>query len=286
MDQPPATAGMIDTVIPSPTLVSRPSRYRTSSSSTKMLTNLRSAPSSSSRRSPRPGMRRLERGDHVAERAGLDRDLLLAAREGAHRGGDSNGHSHGRHATGRNSLPDRSGFAASRRRPLASRERARSARSSRLPTSSRARRRLREVARGHRPRLLGARHRLRRGADGRRRRRDPRRARRTEPHLGRHRPARRSVEAQWRLAEGHRRDRDGPGQRAGARRRRRARTSALDATTTGTGELIDHALDAGARRIIVGPRRVGDHRRRLRRRAGDHRDRLGSSRSNCSSRAT
>lgn len=27
---------------------------------------------------------------------------------------------------------------------------------------------------------------------------------------------------------------------------------ALDATTTGTGELIDHALDAGARRIIVG----------------------------------
>jgi len=28
--------------------------------------------------------------------------------------------------------------------------------------------------------------------------------------------------------------------------------SALDATTTGTGELIDHALDAGAKRIIVG----------------------------------
>ncbi len=27
---------------------------------------------------------------------------------------------------------------------------------------------------------------------------------------------------------------------------------ALDATTTGTGELIDHALDAGAKRIIVG----------------------------------
>ena len=26
----------------------------------------------------------------------------------------------------------------------------------------------------------------------------------------------------------------------------------LNATTTGTGELIDHALDAGARRIIVG----------------------------------
>jgi glycerate kinase len=30
------------------------------------------------------------------------------------------------------------------------------------------------------------------------------------------------------------------------------RNQALDATTTGTGELIDHALDAGARRIIVG----------------------------------
>jgi glycerate 2-kinase len=28
--------------------------------------------------------------------------------------------------------------------------------------------------------------------------------------------------------------------------------SALDATTSGTGELVDHALDAGARRIIVG----------------------------------
>ena len=31
-----------------------------------------------------------------------------------------------------------------------------------------------------------------------------------------------------------------------------AGNSALDATTSGTGELIDHALDAGARRIIVG----------------------------------
>ena len=31
-----------------------------------------------------------------------------------------------------------------------------------------------------------------------------------------------------------------------------AGNDALDATTTGTGELIDHALDAGARRIIVG----------------------------------
>lgn len=31
-----------------------------------------------------------------------------------------------------------------------------------------------------------------------------------------------------------------------------AGNAALDATTTGTGELIDHALDAGARRIIVG----------------------------------
>ena len=30
------------------------------------------------------------------------------------------------------------------------------------------------------------------------------------------------------------------------------RNEPLDATTTGTGELIDHALDAGARRIIVG----------------------------------
>jgi glycerate 2-kinase len=31
-----------------------------------------------------------------------------------------------------------------------------------------------------------------------------------------------------------------------------AGNSALDATTSGTGELIDHALDSGARRIIVG----------------------------------
>lgn len=30
------------------------------------------------------------------------------------------------------------------------------------------------------------------------------------------------------------------------------RNAPMDATTTGTGELIDHALDAGARRIIVG----------------------------------
>ncbi|MFK7919816.1 MAG: glycerate kinase [Ilumatobacter sp.] len=32
----------------------------------------------------------------------------------------------------------------------------------------------------------------------------------------------------------------------------RSRNEPLDATTTGTGELIDHALDLGARRIIVG----------------------------------
>ena len=32
----------------------------------------------------------------------------------------------------------------------------------------------------------------------------------------------------------------------------RSGNEALDATTTGTGELIDHALDAGAKRIIVG----------------------------------
>src|SRR5690606_18705187 len=43
--QPPATAGMIETVSPSGTLVSSPSRKRTSSSATNTLTKRRSWPS-------------------------------------------------------------------------------------------------------------------------------------------------------------------------------------------------------------------------------------------------
>jgi glycerate kinase len=59
------------------------------------------------------------------------------------------------------------------------------------------------------------------------------------------------VDAQWRLAKGtaviEMARASGLALIGGA-----AGNSALDATTSGTGELIDHALDAGARRIIVG----------------------------------
>ncbi len=59
------------------------------------------------------------------------------------------------------------------------------------------------------------------------------------------------VEAQWRLAKGtaviEMARASGLALIGGA-----SANSALDATTSGTGELIDNALDAGARRIIVG----------------------------------
>jgi glycerate 2-kinase len=59
------------------------------------------------------------------------------------------------------------------------------------------------------------------------------------------------VEAQWRLSKGtaviEMARASGLSLVGGA-----AGNRPLDATTTGTGELIDHALDAGARRIIVG----------------------------------
>ena len=59
------------------------------------------------------------------------------------------------------------------------------------------------------------------------------------------------LEAQWRLAKGtaviEMARASGLALVGGS-----PKNSALDATTTGTGELIDHALDAGARRIIVG----------------------------------
>ncbi len=54
-DQPPATAGMIETVVLSSTGVSRPSRKRMSSSATNTFTKRRSLPASSKRRSPKPG---------------------------------------------------------------------------------------------------------------------------------------------------------------------------------------------------------------------------------------
>ena len=53
--QPPATAGTIERVWPSATGVARPSRKRTSSSARNTLTNRRSPPLSSKRRSPKPG---------------------------------------------------------------------------------------------------------------------------------------------------------------------------------------------------------------------------------------
>ena len=59
------------------------------------------------------------------------------------------------------------------------------------------------------------------GGDG-----HPRSARRPEPHIGRHRTARRSVAGAVAPVEGHRRDRDGPRQRAGDRRWRRAQRPA------------------------------------------------------------
>ncbi|MET0909595.1 MAG: glycerate kinase, partial [Ilumatobacteraceae bacterium] len=59
------------------------------------------------------------------------------------------------------------------------------------------------------------------------------------------------IEAQWRLARGtaviEMARASGLALIGGA-----GENSALDATTSGTGELIDHALDAGARRVIVG----------------------------------
>ena len=205
---------------------------------------------------------------------------VLASRQRAHRGGDSYGHSHGCHATGRNSLPDRSGFRSNAvasasvqiRKVVAAPDKfkgtataAEVARRSATPVGNWA--------------STASRYRWPTAAT------DPRSARRPEPHLGRHRSARRSAGGAVAVGQGtaviEMARASGLALVGGA-----AGNSALDATTSGTGELIDHALDAGARRIIVGPRRVGDHRRRLRRRSGDHRDRLGSSRSNCSWRAT
>src|SRR6056297_372277 len=87
-----------------------------------------------------PGVRSLECRHDVGQRARLDRNLLLAAGQRAHGGGDANGHCHGRDATGAN--PDWQGRQCVRRRlgivatwppPVAS------ARSSPAPTSSRAR---------------------------------------------------------------------------------------------------------------------------------------------------
>ncbi len=60
----------------------------------------------------------------------------------------------------------------------------------------------------------------------------------------------------------------------------------MAASTTGTGELIDAALDAGAEAHHRRPRRVGDHRRRLRRAPGDPRASSACAASSCSSPAT
>ena len=83
------------TVSPSGTLVSRPSRNRTSSSATKTLTNLRRLPSSSSRRSLKPGWALSSAAEHVADGVALDRDLGAAAGQGAQGGGDADGDAHG-----------------------------------------------------------------------------------------------------------------------------------------------------------------------------------------------
>ena len=78
--QPPATAGMMLTVSPSGTGVSRPSRKRTSSSATKTLTKRRRPPSSSSSRSAKPGWAASRLVKHLADGGALDRDLGRARR--------------------------------------------------------------------------------------------------------------------------------------------------------------------------------------------------------------
>jgi hypothetical protein len=92
--QPPATAGMMETVSPSATSVSSPSRNRTSSSATYRFTKRRRPPSSSSRRSLKPGVGGLERCRAPRPRCALQLHLRLATGEGAQGGGDSDGHGH------------------------------------------------------------------------------------------------------------------------------------------------------------------------------------------------
>ena len=72
--------------------------------------------------------------------------------------------------------------------------------------------------------------------------------------------------------EGHRRDRDGPRQRAGDRRWRRAQRPArrVDDRHGRTDRPRPRRRRPADHR---GPRRLGDHRRRLRRHPGDHGDR-------------
>ena len=85
-------------------------------------------------------------------------------------------------------------------------------------------------------------------------------------------PARRSVAGTVAAVEGHRRDRDGPRQRAGDRRWRRAQRPARrvdDRHGRADRPRPRRRRPADHRR----PRRLGDDRRRLRRHAGDHGDR-------------
>ena len=89
--QPPATAGMIETVWPSATAVSRPWEKRTSSSATKTLTKRRSWPSSSKRRSWKPGWAASRAARTSPTVVPSTFDLALASGQGAQLGGDADG---------------------------------------------------------------------------------------------------------------------------------------------------------------------------------------------------
>ncbi len=193
-------------------------------------------------------MRRLERCNDVGERAGLDGDLLVATREGAHGGGDANGHCHARHATGEflTRVVDNHGHgqlaivdSVSIRRVVAAPDKFKGT----LTAAEAA------AAIGHACWELGIDCTEIPMADGGDGLLDVLGgANRTSVVTG---PLGDPVAAPWRLAKG-----------TAVIEMARASgltivggpegNDAMTATTTGTGELIDHALDAGARRIIVG----------------------------------
>ena len=119
--------------------------------------------------------------------------------------------------------------------------------------------------------VLGARPRLRRVRARRRRRGAARRARRPEPHHHRHRSARHArSSAGWRLQRGtaiiEMARASGLVLAGGAEG-----NDPMNATTAGTGELIDAALDGRRDAHHRRARRVGHHRRRARRAPGDQR---------------
>jgi glycerate kinase len=200
----------------------------------------------------------LEGCDDVGERARLHGDLLVAAGQRTHGGGNADGHCHGSDATG--AIPERRGRQSAaepfaRQRPGSSVAGVTTRRTIRrvvaAPDKFKGTVSARDVAAaiGHACWELGidcVEVPMADGGDGLL---DvlggPNRTSTVTGPLGD------PVDAAWRLSKGtaviEMARASGLALVGGA-----AGNAPMDATTTGTGELIDHALDAGARRIIVG----------------------------------